>query len=119
MRIEVNPGWHDELDAELLPRMDRLVGAIEADAKRYAPFDTGYLESRIDSYRAGPKLWRVHSHADYTTAVEYATQPHEIRPRAAKALYWPGAKHPVASVHHPGTPEQPFMRPALYQERAL
>jgi hypothetical protein len=26
----------------------------------------------------------------------------EIRPRRKKALYWPGARHPVARVQHPG-----------------
>lgn len=28
--------------------------------------------------------------------------PHVIRPRNAKALFWPGARHPVKKVNHPG-----------------
>jgi hypothetical protein len=31
------------------------------------------------------------------------TPAHEIYPVTAKALYWPGALHPVMHVHHPGT----------------
>jgi hypothetical protein len=45
--------------------------------------------------------------------VEYGTSPHVIKPVNKRALYWPGAAHPVASVNHPGTRAQPFMRPAI------
>lgn len=31
------------------------------------------------------------------------TRAHEIRPLGKRALFWPGARHPVASVFHPGT----------------
>lgn len=54
---------------------------------------------------------------DYSTYVELGTRPHEIRPRTKKALYWPGAQHPVAKVDHPGTQPQPYLRPALLQPR--
>lgn len=39
------------------------------------------------------------------------TGPRVIRPRGAKALYWPGAAHPVKSVKHPGAviPARPFL----------
>ena len=39
------------------------------------------------------------------------TKPHEIRPSAKKALFWPGAKHPVKKIMHPGSkiPARPFM----------
>lgn len=38
------------------------------------------------------------------------TKAHLIRPRNKKALFWPGAGHPVASVRHPGSkiPARPF-----------
>ena len=32
-----------------------------------------------------------------------------ILPRLKKALYWPGALHPVRSVKHPGSRANPFM----------
>ena len=31
------------------------------------------------------------------------TKPTRIRPKHKKALYWPGAAHPVAAVNHPGS----------------
>lgn len=39
------------------------------------------------------------------------TAAHIIRPRKGKALFWPGARHPVASVKHPGSviPARPFL----------
>jgi len=56
----------------------------------------------------------------YTANVPYAkyvingTAPHDIYPKAARALHWGGASGPFASVvHHPGT------RPNDFVERAL
>lgn len=39
------------------------------------------------------------------------TRPHTIRPVNAAALFWPGAKHPVKVVRHPGSdfPARPFL----------
>lgn len=39
------------------------------------------------------------------------TKAHFIRPRNGKALWWPGAAHPVRGVRHPGSviPARPFL----------
>jgi phage virion morphogenesis protein len=39
------------------------------------------------------------------------TKPHTIRPRRKKALFWPGARHPVKLVNHPGSeiPARPYL----------
>ena len=39
------------------------------------------------------------------------TPPRTIRPKRRKALYFPGAAHPVAKVNHPGStiPARPFL----------
>jgi phage virion morphogenesis protein len=39
------------------------------------------------------------------------TGPHVIKPKRANALFWPGARHPVKSVNHPGSviPARPFL----------
>ncbi|MFD6094752.1 hypothetical protein ACFVWN_01055 [Nocardiopsis flavescens] len=75
---------------------------------------TGTLRSTIhvvgNRVYVGTGYWRHH---------EYGTKPHIILPRYKKALYWPGARHPVARVHHPGTVANPFMRRALYRQRRL
>lgn len=54
-----------------------------------------------------------------STNVKYAaihhlggtTRAHTIVPRVKKALFWPGAGHPVKSVQHPGSriPARPFL----------
>ena len=64
--------------------------------------------------------------AKYAPFVEYGTRPHEITPRAAKALRWaasPGGRRLSGSprkgaavvfakrVHHPGTKPYPFLVP--------
>jgi phage virion morphogenesis protein len=39
------------------------------------------------------------------------TKPRVIQPKNGKALFWPGAAHPVQSVNHPGStiPARPFL----------
>lgn len=37
------------------------------------------------------------------------TKPYRIEPKNKKALAWPGAKHPVRGVNHPGLPPRPFL----------
>jgi hypothetical protein len=44
--------------------------------------------------------------------VEFGTPPHEITPRRRRALFWPGAAHPVTRVMHPGGRARPFLKPA-------
>lgn len=46
----------------------------------------------------------IRSNVRYARYLEEGTRPHVIRPRKKKALYWPGALHPVKKVNHPGTP---------------
>lgn len=68
----------------------------------------------------------VYSNLNYAHFVVDGTRPHTIYPRgehsviathelvaAHRALFWPGAVHPVAVVHHPGTKANPFMQDAL------
>lgn len=90
---------------------------VVADAQFSAPVDTGNLKASIGvdydgdglGYEAGPS-------ASYGADVEFGTVPHIIKPKTAKALSWPGAAHPVASVHHPGTAPNPYMIPAFERQ---
>jgi hypothetical protein len=87
-----------------------------AGAQALAPVDTGNLKSSIGvdfdddelGFEAGPT-------ANYGAHIEYGAGPHVIRPRNGRALFWPGADHPVAKVNHPGNAPQPYMRPAFEQ----
>lgn len=84
------------------------------DAQASCPVDTGNLRATISvdidadgmGFEAGPT-------ASYGGMVEFGTAPHEIRARNARALWWPGAAHPVRRVQHPGTAPKPYLLPAF------
>jgi phage gpG-like protein len=75
--------------------------------------DTGRLRRSI-KFAAGPR-----GVEGYATNVQYAAiqqlggviKAHAISPRKKKALFWPGAAHPVRRVMHPGSkfPPRPFL----------
>jgi len=89
------------------------------DAQNDVPVATGHLKSTIGSdpdpdglgFEAGPT-------ASYGGDVEFGTPAHVIEARNAKALFWPGAGHPVRRVNHPGTAPQPYLLPN-FDRRAL
>ncbi|PWI08330.1 hypothetical protein DIZ27_23105 [Streptomyces sp. NWU339] len=89
---------------------------VQNEARRRAPVDTGRLRSSIVSRAEGSGRsvgYVIGTNVNYAAAVEYGTAPHVIKPTKKKALYWPGARHPVAQVNHPGTAAKPFLRPAI------
>lgn len=89
---------------------------VQNEARRRAPVDTGRLRSSIVSRAEGSGRtvgYVVGTNVNYAAAVEYGTAPHVIKPKNKKALFWPGARHPVGKVNHPGTKATPFMRPAV------
>lgn len=121
-RVEVSDDWRDHVEQSMEQLFaDRLGPDIAGDAKRYCPERTGALKDSIEHHMEGDTLIvSASGGADgrtYAAYVELGTRPHEIRPRDARALFWEGADHPVAKVNHPGTHPQPFLRPALYQQR--
>lgn len=87
---------HRNARGNLLPhnRSGRLLGSLRA-VKRL-------LGGEI---RIGTDHWRY---------IEYGARAHEIVPRVARTLWWPGAPHPVRRVHHPGNDEYAPMRRALH-----
>ncbi|MFJ8144684.1 HK97-gp10 family putative phage morphogenesis protein [Streptomyces sp. NPDC096048] len=96
--------------------VDRTRVDVQNEARRRAPVDTGRLRSSIVSRAEGSGRsvgYVIGTNVNYAAAVEYGTSPHVIKPVNKRALYWPGAAHPVAQVNHPGTRAQPFMRPAI------
>lgn len=107
---------------------DSVVDSVFWDAKNGAAVDTGEMwgSIHVSNVMSRINVWssrfvsKVAVGTDHWRFVEYPTAAHEIRPRnPGGALFWPGAPHPVQVVYHPGTHEQPFMRPALYQRRSL
>jgi hypothetical protein len=95
------------------PILQRALAASQAILAKYTtkgvvPWRTGFL---VQSFRAEmtPSMLRWFPTANYAPYVEFGTKPHTITAKNAKALYWPGAQHPVMSVKHPGTKPNEFM----------
>jgi hypothetical protein len=85
-------------------------------AKSLCRVNTGRLRSSIVAIESGGRFTftvTIGTNVEYAADVEYGTAPHVIYPKDKKALFWPGAAHPVAKVNHPGTRPYPFMRPAV------
>jgi hypothetical protein len=96
---EVMAAWHGLADGKLGPE-------IAGDASRYAPVDTGALAESVEHHMEGDDL------------IVSATGGADGRTYAA----WVELGH---RVYHPSTgqvgpevvPAEPFLRPALFQER--
>jgi hypothetical protein len=58
---------------------------------------------------AGRVIRAVRVDVPYVKYIISGTRPHMIYPVRARALFWPGARHPVASVRHPGTQANDFV----------
>ncbi|GAA2112453.1 hypothetical protein GCM10009759_55180 [Kitasatospora saccharophila] len=113
----------DRLRGESQRVMDRVANDMVNTAKALAPVDTGRLRASIRAIPAGGGRFTytvaVGTNVEYAADVEYGTAPHVILPNKKKALFWPGAAHPVAKVNHPGTAPHPFMRPAILRAEEL
>lgn len=95
------------------PILQRTLSASQAILAKYTtkdtvPWRTGFLAQTFRAELSSGVL-RWFPTASYAPFVEFGTKPHVIEPKNAKALYWPGADHPVKRVNHPGTKANPFM----------
>lgn len=72
----------------------------------------GHLADTI-RYQADEGGLRIGTNRIYGAIHQFGgkTAPHVIRPKNKKALAWPGARHPVRGVNHPGSeiPARPFL----------
>lgn len=84
------------------------------------PADTGRLRASIGIGAVTDVYGEIKTSLPYASDVEFPTRPHQIRPRRAKALSWPGAQHPVRMVNHPGTKgAHMFERTAASEQAAI
>jgi len=69
--------------------------------------------ARPDAVQAGKDRVAIGTNVVYAAIHQLGgkTGPHTITAKKAKALFWPGARHPVKSVNHPGSviPPRPFL----------
>ena len=97
----------DAIGKGLSVALKQTVLGIEAQGVKEAPVKTSNLVNSITSYIAG-LTGVVKATAPYAVFVHEGTARHTIAAGPGKALYWPGAAHPVKSVKHPGTKANPF-----------
>jgi hypothetical protein len=101
-----------------------------AEAKAKVPRKTGHLGRSIVPGPVNADSARIEARTPYAAAVEFGSKPHEIRPKNASVLAWPGSAKArrltgkarvgtsrsdmvfAAKVDHPGTKPQPFLIPA-------
>lgn len=71
----------------------------------------GLLGSLIPSHTKDSAT--VSANKEYAAILHFGgkTAPRIIKAKNGKALFWPGARHPVKSVNHPGSqiPPRPFL----------
>ncbi len=112
-----------EIDAAIARYLEKVAIAIEGDAKAGCPVDTGHLSASITHEITGDgKTARIGTNVDYALSVEFGSKPHRIYPKRPGGMlnfYWEkiGQDVTLPFVRHPGTPEQPFLRPALFRQR--
>ena len=88
---------------------------VQTDAKADCPVDQDELRPSI-VYKVFTDDAKVGTNVDYAPHVEFGTKAHTIKVKSAKVLT-DGKKFFGKVVNHPGTVAQPFLRPALDNNR--
>ena len=90
-----------KFDKELNERINQFVLATHGVIVSETPVDTGRLRSSI-VVEEEDDTWVIGTSVPYAEQIEIGMKPTVITPKNKKALYWPGAAHPVKKVNHPG-----------------
>jgi len=117
MLDEVAAGLPDAIDSGVR----RTAMTVRGTAQANAPVDRGELRQKIEAQRAELGVYEVISAAPHAQAVEFGTDPHVITPDSADALAFEGQNGELVfrqRVNHPGTPAQPYLRPAMKQHQS-
>jgi hypothetical protein len=102
------PGWHDHVMGIERDKQDQVSKDVLVDMRAGCPVDTGALLESLDEGRIDDTITRVGSRdLDYSVYVE---EGHEI-------VYVDAAGRKVRTGRF--VEPQPYMKPALYRERAL
>jgi hypothetical protein len=99
-----------DIAAPILQRALSASSAVLAKhtVKGVVPWRTGFLAQTFRAELTTGML-RWFPTASYAPFVEFGTAPHTVYPKEKKALFWPGAAHPVRMVNHPGSKPNQFM----------
>ena len=100
--------------------MAGMLSAAADAARANAPERTGALRASIEAFITGPGAGTIKAAAPYASFVHDGTgiygasgSAYTISARVRKALFWPGAAHPVRSVRVQGMAGRPFITDAL------
>lgn len=116
MRLDISHSFDKvpEAGAEVVEYALKLTATeLWGQIAREAPVDHGRLAGSFLIEQQSPLRWMIYTLVEYALNVYHGTPPHTIFPVNAKALYWPGAPHPVKKVNHPGTAGNLFLDRAI------
>lgn len=89
-RFVVKENRIDAVKAKLHGEVDALIAKaamdMQAQAKRDAPVDTGFLKNSITSKRVGDAAWEVEASAAYAAYVEFGTHRMAAQPYMTPAF---------------------------------
>jgi hypothetical protein len=96
-----------------------IINQITEDARAFAPVDEGELKDSIRGRKTNPFGGFVLAEAPHAAATEFGSNPHPIEPKEARFLHFfvDGVEVFTLHVDHPGTPAQPFLRPAFQKSQ--
>lgn len=106
------PGIYRDLER----RADRVISAAAFAVHEVTGDYRRGLERERTRVGRNPAV-RVTATAAHSAVLEFGSRPHIIEPKNKQALAWPGGRHPVARVQHPGTPALHPLRNALKAAR--
>lgn len=95
----------DVIDIEDVSAMRESTDLARDFIRARTPVRTGRLAGSWETsttFEGDVVVGHVFTHTPYGGFVERGTRPHMIFPREKRALWWPGALHPVRKVRHPG-----------------
>jgi HK97 gp10 family phage protein len=111
----------DDLERAIDRGVERTAIQVERSAKQNAPVDTGNLRASLRFRQRALGSYAVGTNVEYAPDVEFGTEPHVIEPDTKEALKFEtedGETVFASRVEHPGTPAQPYLRPALQEHES-
>lgn len=118
-RLDVHEGYVAYFKAAAGKGVRAKTREVADDARAGCPIDSGDLVESIRERFPGGLVGVVEVGTDHWAETEYGSRPHIIRAHGPYSLRSDDGEYFGRVVHHPGTPAQPFMRPAIYRQRAL
>lgn len=119
--IQEEPGWQDLLTPMINTTIMKTATAVRKDAQAICPVRTGELKASLVEINSAPMQARIISHLAYFAATELGFHGEEfVHDYVNHNFMGTGRVVNIQShVRHGNTPEQPFVRPALYRTRDL